>query len=523
MSWTRQTGSIAIALWLATTSCTYRSSLHEDASFGISSNTHGVPPEVELYRDDWPLPNRDYDNTRANLKAAIDSRNVARLTEAWRLVIEPAAGPFGSVTGNPLILGDAVYLQDMSSHVHALDRDTGKARWMFRHGETTVGPNGVAAAWGRLYANSGDTGILALDAKTGGELWRFEPKLVQSEGIDIQPIAYDGRVFVASVPASLRGAYLGGSRGVLFALDAISGKESWRFDTVASDDLWGDPLNNAGGGAWYPPLIDLERKRTYWGTGNPAPWPGLPEAPSGSSRPGDNLYTSSLVALAADSGKLIWHHQERAHDLFDWDFQGSPLHVRADERRGVPELIIGSGKTGTLVALAADSGKLEWRAKVGRHENDALTELPLNEAVRVYPGALGGVLTPIAYAQGRLFVPIVDMAAEYTGASVLPDLAGGRGALSALDARNGELLWNVELPAPNYGAATVVNDLVLTSDADGRVYAFSVKDGSEVWHYDAPGGINAPLAVADDMLLVPVGVSAAMLIALRLPRADSTK
>jgi outer membrane protein assembly factor BamB len=140
----------------------------------------------------------------------------------------------------------------------------------------------------------------------------------------------------------------------------------------------------------------------------------------------------------------------------------------------------------------------------------------------VYPGALGGVLTPIAYARGRLFVPIVDMGTEYTGAGgVLPDLAGGRGALSALDAKTGELIWNVELPAPNYGAATVVNDLVLTSDANGRVYAFAFDDGSEVWHYDAPGGINAPLAVAGDLLLVPVGVGTGALIALRLPPAGS--
>jgi glucose dehydrogenase len=523
MKMARQTGLIVLTSWIATTSCTYRSSLHDDASFGVRSEAHGVPPEVEMNRDDWPLPNRDYDNTRASFTSAIDSSTVMQLTEAWRLKIEPAASPFGSVTSNPLILGDSVYLQDMSSHVYALDRDTGKSRWMFRHGETTVGPNGVAVGWGRVYANSGDTGIIAIDATSGHEVWRFQPKLVHSEGIDIQPTVYDGQVFVATVPASLRGAYLGGSRGVLLALDADNGKERWRFDTVDSADIWGDPVNNAGGGAWYPPLIDPERKRTYWGTGNPAPWPGTDAAPSGGTRPGDNLYTSSLVALAANSGELAWYHQERAHDLFDWDFQGSPVRIRADAKRKLPELIVGSGKTGTLVALAADSGKLVWRAKVGRHENDMLSELPTSEPVVVYPGALGGVLTPIAYAQGRLFVPIVDMAAEYTGTGVLPDLAGGRGALSALDAKSGELIWNVELPAPNYGAATVVNDLVLTSDANGRVYAFAREDGHEIWHYDAPGGINAPLAVAGDLLLVPVGVGAAMLIALHLPPAGSNE
>ncbi|HKU38502.1 MAG TPA: PQQ-binding-like beta-propeller repeat protein [Polyangiales bacterium] len=508
---------------LLVASCSARSTLVVDAGtesskrFGLSEDTHGVPPEVHAYRDDWPLPNRDYDNTRASTKASIDSTNVGRLTVAWRATFAAAPGPFGSVTSNALILGDDIYVQDMSSHVYCLDRTTGKQRWMFRHGDPTVGPNGVAVGWGRLYANSGDTGVIALEAATGRELWRFRPALIQSEGVDIQPTLYDGNVYVSTVAANLKSGYLGRSRGVLFALDAVSGQERWRFHTVP-DDFWGDPRNNSGGGAWYPPLIDPERDRTYWGTANPGPWPGLPTAPNGSSRPGDNLYTSSLVALAADSGELAWYHQERAHDLFDWDFQNSPVRVRADKTRELPELIIGSGKTGTVVALAADSGELVWRAKVGRHENDELDALPENKAVVVYPGTLGGVLTPLAYAGGRLFVPIVDMPTEYTAFGALPELDNARGALSALDVRTGELIWNVELPAPSYGAATVVNDLVLTSDASGRVYAFAVDDGRELWHFDAPAGINAPLAVADDTLLIPVGLGAAQLIALRLPR-----
>jgi outer membrane protein assembly factor BamB len=157
-----------------------------------------------------------------------------------------------------------------------------------------------------------------------------------------------------------------------------------------------------------------------------------------------------------------------------------------------------------------------WRAEVGRHENDDLTELPENESISVYPGSLGGVLTPTAYAKGTLYVPIVDMGFAYTGSTLVPDFIGGTGALAALDVANGEERWSVPLPAPNYGAATVVNDLVFTSDANGRVYAFARSDGAEVWHFDAGGGINAPLAAAGDLLLVPVGVSSPALVALRL-------
>jgi outer membrane protein assembly factor BamB len=224
------------------------------------------------------------------------------------------------------------------------------------------------------------------------------------------------------------------------------------------------------------------------------------------------LYTSSLVALSLHDGTLGWYHQERAHDLFDWDFQNSPIRVRTDDGTA---LVIGSGKTGTVVGLAADGGELLWRAKVGRHENDELETLP-SDAIEVFPGALGGVLSLPAYADGAVFVPIVDMATLYDGVSFTPDLGNALGELSALDVHDGHELWNVKLPAADYGAATVANDLVFTSDANGRVYAFARADGREVWHYDAPGGINAPLSIAGDMLLVPVGLSAATLIALRL-------
>jgi glucose dehydrogenase len=474
------------------------------------------PPEVSEHAHEWPLPNGDYDNTRASAASSIDSASVGQLREAWRLPLAQLAGPFGFVTANPLIVGDAIYVQDMASNVYCVERDSGQSRWVYQANEITVGPNGTALGWGRVFAARGDKAVVALDAHSGSELWRFEPPLVSSEGIDIQPTVYGGSVFVATVPANLRSGYAGGSRGVLFALDARDGHELWHFDTVDSADIWGDSVKNAGGGAWYPPLIDAQRGMSYWGTGNPAPWPGSADAPSGASRPGPNLYTSSLVALDLARGELAWYHQERAHDLFDWDFQNSPLRVRADTTRELPELVIGSGKTGTVVAFAADSGELAWRAKVGRHENDELDSLPADSSISVFPGALGGVLTAVAYADGVVYVPIVDMSADYAGSSVVPNLGNGRGAISALDARDGHVIWNTALPAPTYGSVLVVNDLLLTSDANGRVYALAREDGRELWHYDAPGGINAPLAAAGDMLLVPVGLNAATLIALRL-------
>jgi len=408
-----------------------------------------------------------------------------------------------------------VYVQDMLSRVYVVERASGALRWAQGGGAGTPGPNGVAVGWGKVFASVGDTAIAALDLDDGRELWRFEPQLVKSEGIDIQPTVYGGSVFVSTVPGSLRGLYLGGSRGVLFALDQHDGSTRWSFDTVDSEDLWGDADGNSGGGAWYPPLVDTERGMTYWGTGNPGPWPS-PD--NGSNRPGPNLYTNSVVALSSDDGELAWYHQERPHDLFDWDFQNAPMRVRPSIESGERDLVIGSGKTGTVVALDAVTGELVWRARVGRHENADVEELPEGEAITMYPGALGGVLTATAYADGVVYVPVVDLATTYTG-SASPALAleDGTGALTALSVIDGRTLWSVPLDAPCYGAATVVNDLVITADFAGAVLALSREDGTEVWRYEAPGGINAPLAVAGNLLLVPVGLGTeASLIALEV-------
>lgn len=476
-------------------------------------------------RRDWPLPNGDYDNTRASAETIIDSSNIERLTEAWRMPLATTSGgPFGLLTSTPLIVGDTIYLQDMVSNVYSVDRRSGSMRWIHRDQALTVGPNGVAVGWGKVFAGIGDTGIIALDAADGREQWRFEPPLVHSEGIDIQPLAYGGRVFVATVPASLRGSgarsgYDGGSRGVLFALDADSGAVEWSFDTVDSRDFWGNPEQNGGGGAWYPPLIDGDRGMLYWGTGNPSPWPGLPEAPSGSSRPGPNLYTSSVVALGLGDGKLAWYHQERAHDLFDWDFQNPPIRVRRGEGRAARELILGSGKTGTVVALDPDDGSLVWRAKVGWHENDELESLPAEPSVVVAPGVLGGVLTPPAYADGVVYVPVVDMGTTFGGSDYLPDVGNIRGSIVALDVRDGREIWKAQLRSGPYGSVLVVNDLVIAPDGTGRVHAFARETGEQVWHFDAGGGINAPPVVAGDTLLVPVGMGQGALIALRLSGA----
>jgi outer membrane protein assembly factor BamB len=477
----------------------------------------GAPPEVARAANDWPLPNLDYQNTR-NARTAIDSRNIGTLREAWQFQLSGGVTTFGYFTANTLIMGDVVYFQDMMSNVYALDRKRGTTRWTRMFDSETFGPNGVAIGWGKLFAAIGDSAIVALELDGGADVWKYSPPLGASMGIDIQPIVYAGQLYAATVPVSTsRGVYEGGTHGLLLAVDAETGAQRWSFDTVDSPDAWGNAEVNGGGGAWYPPLLDPARGLSYWGTGNPVPWPGTASDPSGASRPGPNLYTSSLVAVNISDGQLAWHYQDQPHDIFDWDFQITPVSARAAAQSG-GDMVIGAGKTGALAALDAQTGELLWRSKVGRHENDELTDYPA-QSITIYPGVLGGVMSALAYADGVVYAASVDASLSYDGNFLLPAVSG-TGTLTAIDVRDGSVLWAAPLRGAGYGAATIANDLVLTADETGRVYAFARETGQEVWHYDAPAGINAPLVVAGDDLLIGVGMDRGIVIALSLHAPD---
>jgi len=264
-----------------------------------------APPELLSHLNDWPLPDYNFDNTR-NAATRVDSSNVSQLRESWRF---PLGGGFvfGAITASPLVLGDRIYLQDMQSNVYALARDTGKELWRHTAGQITLGPNGVAIGWGKLFAAGSEIDLIALDLETGKVVWTYKPQLTSSEGIAIQPVAYGGMVYASTMPATMtRGAYTGGAIGRLFALDAETGAARWSFDTVDSTDLWGDAATNSGGGAWFSPLIAPDYGLSYWGIGNPAPFPGTQTEPLGGSRPGPNLYTSSIVAVGLNDGMLSW-------------------------------------------------------------------------------------------------------------------------------------------------------------------------------------------------------------------------
>ena len=476
-----------------------------DGGDGERGALRGAPPELEV-AGGWPVANGDLLASRTVTSSGIDSDSVDDLQLAWTYEA-PGGGTFGNLTTNPLVVGDRVYLGDLTTRVRAIDRETGEEVFVVGDDASIFGPTGVGVGWDRLYgtkANGEGRGsvVVAYDAETGDELWATD---VGRNGGDVnfQPVAYDGLVFAAT------SGYGAGTRGTIYALDAETGSIVWDFVVVEDPDVWGNPDLNSGGGVWYPPTIDTERNIAYFGTGNPYPFPGADGFPNGWSRPGDNRWTDSTLALDIETGELAWGFQAIEHDIFDRD---AMLTTRVDVEVDGEEraLTIGTGKLGVVHALDADTGEVVWKTEVGTHLNDELTEI--DGPTLVYPGSLGGVQTPMAVASDTIYLCVMNAPTEYEGPEQTSfgfgvELGTANSQLIAIDAATGAIDWQVELPGDSFGGATVVNDLVFTSSFGGEILALSRTDGQVVWRYQADGGINGWPAVAGDELYVPVGMA----------------
>lgn len=464
-----------------------------------------IPPEITRYAANWPTAQHDLNGTRAATNSPINATNVASLEVAWTFPIEAVSG-YGGMTATPLVAGGTVYVQDMQSNVFALDRETGAVRWHRTYNVPSIGPNGLALAYGMIFGATGDTAeVFALDAATGDERWRVRLTNHPYEGIDMAPAVYDSTVYISTIAGNTRGFNQGGTRGVLYALEAATGATLWSFDTT-TDNLWGNPRINSGGGLWYPPSFDQD-SNLYFGVGNAAPWAGTSAFPNGSSRPGNNDFASSMVSLDPTTGAVRWWQNAAPHDLFDHDFQNTPILATVSIDGQLIDLAIGSGKTGTLLAGKQPNGEIIWETAVGRHSQQPTSELPTTGFVEIMPGAWGGIVAPIAYVEGLLLVPIVDFPTQYSSTGYdqasMFDFRHATGQLVAVDAATGHIVWSQALPTPAFVGATVAGNVVFTGGLDGVLRAFDVFTGTVLGSFQTTSGLNAPLAVDGEMVFVP--------------------
>jgi outer membrane protein assembly factor BamB len=464
----------------------------------------------------WTLPGGNLQNTR-DVASAISSSNVSKLGVAWTVPIEAAYGRYATT---PVVVNGVVYTQDLESNVMAIELATGKVLWRRTYSSTNGGPDGVNVVNGTVYAATNHAAV-ALSAATGRQLWSRTLIGNNREGIDMAPGYNHGTVYVSTVPVNPTvGEYLSGAKATLWALNARTGAPEWSWDEV--QDLWGKPGINSGGGLWDPPSFDAQGN-LYLGVANPGPLGGARGYPWGTSRPGPDLYTDSVVKLSPQ-GKLLWYYQLTPHDLFDWDLQNSPVLTTA---HGQP-VVVDGGKAGILIELNAHTGKLLWSLPVGvhnGHDHDGLlteharptSHLPLPARFCLEPGGFGGIESQLATngtttfaAVNNLPMPMTPTAPGYTEPStsaLFAAFAEATGEMVAVNQDTGKIEWADQLPSSPYGAAAVTNNVVFTTTYSGDLYAFNAATGAILLKTRLPARTNAPVTIDGDYVITAGSVA----------------
>jgi alcohol dehydrogenase (cytochrome c) len=474
--------------------------------------------------------NGNYDQTRYYPGKQINTSNVGKLHPAWIFQTEVKE----SLETTPIVVNGVMYVTTSFSHVYALNAKTGEQYWHYKHkmGPITTyccGPNnrGVAVYGGKVYMGTLDSKLVALDAKTGSLLWQTDiadPTLGYSE--TMAPTAVDGKILIGTNG----GEY--GIRGFVRAYDAETGKLVWSFDTIPENSVgvWethdatgkdmhrdiaaekealkkmGDPYKTLGGGVWQNPAVDLKTKRIYFVVGNPSP------DLDGSLRPGDNLYTDSLVSLDLDTGKYACHFQYIAHDVWDLDSVSPPILIDVKDKDGnVVPGVIHAGKTGNVYVHNRKDCSL-IRFSEAMVDQTGMWTLPTKEGARMFPGANGGVEWSVMAVNPELGMTYaVNLHQPMTYKVESSPYPGGKlwlggaftvipgeeswGNVTAVDYNTGKIAWQKKTPLPMMGGAlTTAGGLMFTGEGDGWFRAYDAKSGDVLWSFFAGAGVNAPPA-----------------------------
>jgi alcohol dehydrogenase (cytochrome c) len=519
--------SLAVAAGLAVAGCGSNASSSVASCFakhaaagqiGAAPGASGNPAVAAA----WTLPGGNLQNTR-DVASPITSSDVTKLGVAWCVPVEStglakSAGLADGYATTPVVVRGVVYTQDLESNVMAIRLATGKVLWTHNYSSPNGGPDGVNVVGGTVYAATNRAAV-ALSAATGRQLWRRTLIGNDREGIDMAPGYNHGTVYVSTVPVNPTvGQYLGGAKSTLWALNARTGAPEWSWDEV--QNLWGKPALNSGGGLWDAPSFD-SAGNIYIGVANPGPigqgrWPR--GYPWGTSRPGPDLYTDSVVKLSRH-GKLLWYYQLTPHDLYDWDLQNSPVLTTA---HGQP-VVIDGGKAGILIELSAQTGKLLWKLPVGvhtGHENDGLltehatptSPIPLPAKFTLEPGVFGGVESQLATngsaafaAVNNLAVPLTRNGVAESSKAFAASIPKATGEMVAVDQDTGKIEWDDKLPSSPYGAAAITNNVVFTTTYSGYLYAFNTATGAILLKTPLSAGSNAPVTIDGDYVIAGAG------------------
>jgi alcohol dehydrogenase (cytochrome c) len=490
----------------------------------------------------WLTYSGNYHSTRFTPLAQITPANVTNLKLQW-VYQSPVAGNWQTT---PLVVDGVMYITQRLNDVVALDAATGRAFWVFRYTPSAdrivcCGANnrGLAVLGNTLYMATLDAQLIAIDAKSGRKIWQTEVASTKAGySMTLAPLAVKDKIVVGVGG----GEY--GIRGFVAAYDAATGKEAWRFYTIPApgepgSETWErcpagtttfcDPeaWKHGGGSIWLTGSYDPQLNLTYWGVGNVGP------DYNGAQRPGDNLYTDSVVALDADTGRLRWHYQFTPHDVYDYD--SVQIAVLADNwaNTGI-NVMLWANRNGNYYVLDRATGrfllgkpfvKVNWMSEFDERGRPQQTPQPQGQPT--YPGNQGGTNwyspsysprtrlfyipawenyasifsgAPQPFTEGRTFVgggpvnfgPVPG--APGLGRSLINSWteAAGHGAVIAIDSATGEPRWKFTMTdVTDSGLLTTASDLLFTGGREGYFQALDARTGALLWKVNLGAAINS--------------------------------
>jgi alcohol dehydrogenase (cytochrome c) len=480
----------------------------------------------------WLTYSGTYFSQRYSTLDQINTQNAKDLELKWVLQMDS----LDRFQATPLVVDGVIYTVQPPNDVLAIDARTGREFWIYQHDVPTrvnvcCGRvnRGLAILDDTLYMGTVDAHLIALDAKTGTVRWDVEVyDYKKGYALTVAPLAVKDKIVVGVAGGEF------GIRGFIDAYDAKTGEREWRFYTIPAPgepghETWeNDAWKTGGGSIWVTGSYDAELNLTYWGIGNPSPdW--NPDV-----RPGDNLYTDSVVALDADSGELKWHFQFTPHDEWDWDSVQVPLLVDREFDGRLRKLILWGNRNGFFYALDRATGEFllgkpfvrqDWAVgldEAGRPIK-APGHSPTYEGTKTYPGVQGGTnwYSP-SYSPktGWFYLAAWDdyygyyfkrddeysPGSRYTGGGVRSPVSpirrlrfptstskeAGYGVVRALDPETGDVRWEFKMEdVSDSGIASTAGDVVFTGNREGHFFALDATNGNLLWSRYLGAQINA--------------------------------
>ncbi len=517
-----------------------------------------VSPETLLgapeHPAEWLMYAGDYEGHRYSRLMQINKDTIRDLKVAWTAQLRPATRPLSSI---PIVTGGLVFVTEAPDGVVALDAHNGSVVWRFHR---PLDPSklslccaafnrGVAVLGKRVFVETLDAALVALDAETGVRLWETkvgEPK--DGYSMTSAPLALDGAIVVGVAGGEF------GMRGFVAAYSPDNGKQLWKLDTLPSPgqkgiETWaGDSWKTGGSPTWGTGSYDRERDVIYWSTGNP--WPDLDDR----NRKGDNLYTNSMLAIERKTGKMLWYFQYTPADIHDWDATQQPILTDIHWNGQTIPAVMLANRNAFYYALDRRDGKFlfakpfvkqTWNkgfTAAGRPIVDP-SATPTHEGTMVWPWMHGGTnwwppsFDPVRRLQ---FVPTVDAATVYFAVDMKAEggkmTMGGTTrlatnqpsimAIKALDPDTGEVRWTTRLDRDDFHQFSRISGVVSTAGGivfggfEDRFVAMDSDTGKELWRF-RPGGMTnaAPVTYSVDGIQYITALAGNVLYAFALPQA----